>query len=89
MGLQLEGVYNIGTGKETSVLELVDTIHEMTKAKPEIKFAAPFPGEVMRNKADISKIQQTEWFPKVELVDGIRKILLAEGFDFSVIAHLR
>ena len=89
MGLRLEGVYNIGTGKETSVLEVADTIHAMTKAKPDIKFTAPFPGEVMRSKADISKIQQTEWFPKVGLDDGIRKVLVSEGFDFSVVEHLK
>ena len=88
-GLQLEGVYNVGTGKETSVLEVADMVHEMTKAKPDIKFTAPFPGEVMRSKADISKIQQTEWFPKTELGDGIRKILISEGFDFSVVESLK
>lgn len=89
IGLQLEGVYNIGTGKETSVLEIADIIHEMTKSKPSIKFVPAVPGEVYRSKADISKIQQTAWFPKTELQDGIRKILVGEEFDFSVVEHLK
>lgn len=89
MGLNLQGVYNIGTGKETSLLELIDAIHAMTKSKPNIKFLPHVAGDVQRSKADISKIQQTEWFPKVELQDGIRKVLLAEGFDFSVIENLK
>ena len=88
-GLQLEGVYNIGTGKETSLLEVIDIIHAMTKAKPSIKFTPAIQGDVQRSKADISKIQQTEWFPKVELSEGIRKILVGDGFDFSVVEHLK
>ncbi|MBI4174945.1 MAG: NAD-dependent epimerase/dehydratase family protein, partial [Candidatus Aenigmarchaeota archaeon] len=89
MGMKMEGVYNIGTGKEMSLLEVIDMIHAMTKAKPNIKFTAPLAGDVQRSRADISKIQQTEWFPRVELNDGIRKVLMTEGFDFSVIESLK
>ena len=89
MGLNLSGVYNIGTGKDTSIIELIDIIHEMTKSKPNVKFAPPVPGDIQRSKADITKIQQTEWFPKTELIEGIRKILTAEGFDFKTIENLK
>lgn len=88
MGLDMSGVYNIGTGKETSLLQLIDTIHEMTKSKPNVKFL-PALNEIQRSRADINKISATEWYPKVELVDGIRNVLLSQGFDFSVVEHLK
>lgn len=88
LGLELSGVYNVGTGKETSVMELVDIIHDLTKSKPDIKFAPPLQ-EIIRSKADITKITATEWYPKVELVDGIERTLKAEGFDFSVVEHVK
>ena len=75
MGLQMSGTYNVGTGKETSLLEVVDMIHAMTKSKPDIKFTAAPPGEIMRSKADITKIQQTEWYSKVQIQGGIELVL--------------
>ena len=89
LGLEVSGTYNIGTGKETSVMEIVDIIHIMTKSKPNIKFGPAVPGEIMRSKADITNIQKTTWFPKTELPDGITMVLKSQGFDFSVIEHLK
>lgn len=88
MGLNMNGIYNIGTGKETSLLGVIDIIHEMTKSKPNVKFL-PAINEIQRSKADINKISETEWYPKVELVDGIRHVLESQGFDFSVVEHLK
>lgn len=88
LGFEMSGTYNVGTGKETSVLQVVDLIHEMTKSRPDIKFA-PQQQEIQRSRADITKIQQTEWYPKIELPRGIELILKARGFDFSVIEHLK
>ena len=89
LGMENSGTYNVGTGRETSILDLIDVIHNMTKSKPNMKFASPVAGEIQRSKADITKIQQTVWYPKIELAEGIRKILIANGFDFSVIEHLK
>ena len=89
MGLQMSGTYNVGTGKETSLLEVVDMIHAMTKSKPDIKFTAAPPGEIMRSKADITKIQQTEWYSKVQIQGGIELVLKSQGFDFETIKHLK
>ncbi len=88
MGLGMNGTYNIGTGKETSLLGVIDAIHEMTKSRPNVKFL-PAVSEVQRSKADITKISATEWFPRVELVDGIRNTLVSQGFDFSAVEHLK
>jgi len=89
LGLEVSGTYNIGTGKETTVMEIVDMIHSLTKSKPNIKFGPAVPEEIMRSKADITNIQKTTWFPKTELPDGITLVLKSQGFDFSVIDHLK
>ncbi|HLD39406.1 MAG TPA: SDR family NAD(P)-dependent oxidoreductase [archaeon] len=89
LGLEVSGTYNIGTGKETSVMEIVDMIHSLTKSKPNIKFGPAVPEEIMRSKADITNIQKTTWFAKTELPDGITSVLKSQGFDFSVIEHLK
>ncbi len=88
MGLGMSGTYNVGTGKETSLLGVIDIIHDMTKSKPNLKFL-PAANEIQRSRADTTKISTTEWYPKVELVDGIRNILQSQGFDFSVVEHLK
>jgi UDP-glucose 4-epimerase len=63
---------NIGTGTETSVLELVEIInaHVDTGVTPE--FAPPIEGEVNRIYLDISKAKKVlGWQPEVSLEDGI------------------
>ena len=88
LGMENNGVYNVGTGKETSLLEVIDIIHNMTKSKPTIKFAPPLQ-EIQRSKADITKIMPTGWRPRVELPDGIELVLKSQGFDFETIRHLK
>lgn len=75
LGLNRSGVYNLGTGMETSVLHLIDLIHNVTKAKPSAKFTQPVKGEIRRSKADISKIKTIGWEPRITLEDGIRSLL--------------
>ena len=71
----ISGVFNVGTGVETKLLDIIDIIHRLTKAKPFIKFEMPKENEIKRSVADITKIKQTGWAPKVSLEGGIRKIL--------------
>jgi UDP-glucose 4-epimerase len=76
MGLTKSGIYNVGTGVETSLLDVIEIIHQITKNKPNIKFAMPRDNEVKRSKADITKIKHDmRWEPRVDLAEGIRKLL--------------
>jgi UDP-glucose 4-epimerase len=81
MGLENSGTFNAGTGREASLLEILDIIHEITRAKPEYKFALPKQQEIKRSKADISKIRkELGWSPKTDLNSGILKTLADEGW---------
>lgn len=81
LGLDSSGTYNVGTGHEASLLEVLDIIHEITKAKPEIKFELPNEKEIKRSKADTTKIRaELGWQPQVGLRQGILETLKAEGW---------
>ncbi|MCX6818966.1 MAG: NAD-dependent epimerase/dehydratase family protein [Candidatus Aenigmarchaeota archaeon] len=80
MGLKKSGIYNVGTGLETSLLDVIEIIHQLANNKPNIKFAMPRENEVKRSKADITKIKHAlGWGPRIELVEGIRKLLEKPG----------
>lgn len=80
LGLNKSGVYNLGTGSETSVLHLIDLIHNVTKAKPSTKFTQPVKGDIRRSNADISKIKSIGWEPRITLEDGVRALLADSGW---------
>lgn len=81
LGLENSGIYNLGTGIETSVLHLIDLIHEITKSKPNTKFTPPVEGDIRRSRAEIGKIRSIGWEPKISLEDGVRSLLADGGWQ--------
>ncbi|MFH0832939.1 MAG: NAD-dependent epimerase/dehydratase family protein [Candidatus Aenigmatarchaeota archaeon] len=79
LGVENSGIYNVGSGKETSVLQLMDIVKEIANAKPLAKFTMPHENEISRSRADITKIKGLGWEPKVSIVDGIRMTLEESG----------
>jgi UDP-glucose 4-epimerase len=76
----LSGPINIGWGRETSVLELLDALGEVSERGPlpEPQFAPERPGEVRRSCLDVTRArQQLGWEARIELRDGLRKLLAA------------
>lgn len=76
----LSGPVNIGWGRETSVLDLVDALREVGTEfgldLPEPQFAAERLGEVRRSCLDVSRAStELDWRADVELRDGLRTIL--------------
>jgi UDP-glucose 4-epimerase len=77
---ELTGKINVGSGRETSVLDLIAALHELSDegelAEPE--FAPERPGEVRRSVLDATRArQELGWVPQVELRDGLRRVLAA------------
>ncbi len=87
LGIENSGTYNVGTGKDVSVIELINMISEMTRSKADIVFTEPVPGEIVRSKAVIEKIKSI-WLPHTTLDEGVHKLLDLYGFDFSVLNKL-
>ncbi len=80
-------IFQLGTSVETSVVELVRLIQEVTGADAEIDFEARRAGEVYKSCVDISKAQRLlDFSPAIELRDGLaqtaewyRKALVETG----------
>jgi UDP-glucose 4-epimerase len=71
------GSFNIGTGRETSVLDLVELLRELGGGDGfEPKFDPPRAGEVQRISIDSSKAnEELGWQAAVELRDGLARTL--------------
>ena len=73
--------YNIGNNKPTTILELAQTIKELTGSKSEIiksgfgKETRLKEREIEYRVPDISKMKALGWEPKTAVREGIKKIL--------------
>ena len=66
--------FNIGTGVETSVIELASTLQKSAGSNVPIQFAPTRPGEQQRSAVSIEKAQRAlGWSPQVELHDGLEE----------------
>jgi UDP-glucose 4-epimerase len=68
------GVFNVGTGLETSVLELYELCRRVAGVEIEAEPAPPRLGELQRSVLDVSLAEsELGWRPEVELEDGLRR----------------
>jgi len=67
-------VYNVGTGLETSGLEVAEAVIEiMGKPRTLIEFVADRPGHDYRYALDIGRIKDLGWEPTVDLARGLER----------------
>jgi dTDP-glucose 4,6-dehydratase len=68
------GVYNVGTGVETSGLQVAHAVLEiMDKPRSLIEFVADRPGHDYRYALDIDRITQLGWEPKTDFAAGLER----------------
>jgi UDP-glucose 4-epimerase len=68
------GIFNVGTGKETSVNEIFAVIKRLTGLKAKKKHLKAIPGELRRSALNFSKIKrELGWRPKTPLGEGLKK----------------
>ncbi len=66
-------VFNVATGKQTSILELAMKIIEITGTTSSIIFDKPRPGDIRHSLADISEIRKLGFEPEWSLEEGLKK----------------
>ncbi len=74
MGQDSRGVYNVGTGTETSINELFRMLAGLTGSSCKEVHGPAKQGEQMRSVIDSTKIrQELSWDSKVELSEGLKR----------------
>jgi UDP-glucose 4-epimerase len=71
-------VFNIGSGTETSLVELADALQRAMGSHLKLEFGPPRGvNSVTRRQADISRArQQLGWKPEVDLDEGLRRLVV-------------
>ena len=70
-----EGIYNLGTGVETTVQELAETVTVLTGRSPEIIHEPARPGEVKRSRSDIVRAKDFGYRPRYDLTNGLKETI--------------
>lgn len=66
-------IYNMGTGKGTSILEIIQILSETMNIKPEIEYKDPRPGEIGNFVADPNLLNSTFGnIPSTDVHEGIK-----------------
>ena len=66
---------NVGTGKELTIRELSQLVVKAVGFEGEVAFDASKPDGTMRKLIDVSKLHSLGWTHKVEIEDGVKKLL--------------
>jgi len=70
----LGGIYNVGTGVETTGLQVAEAVLEiMGKPHSQIEFVADRPGHDYRYALDVTRITELGWEPQVTLAEGLEQ----------------
>jgi UDP-glucose 4-epimerase len=71
---ELEGVFNVGTGRETSVNELFGHLGKLTNFSEKEVYGPEKRGELLRSVLDCGKLNKaTDWEPRVGVEEGLAK----------------
>ncbi len=79
MRSDLDGVWNVGTGQSTSVLELLRVLERQIGPTVDVRHGPPRLGDVNNSHLSIGSIEKDlGWRPKYGLVEGISDMLRTE-----------
>ncbi len=67
--------FNVGSGKETSVNELIDIFSKILNKKIDVEHTDRTKGQIRNIYMDISKIKKYGFEPKVDLMSGIKNLI--------------
>jgi len=67
--------FNVGSGEEISMRQLIEIIGSITERKPHIEEFSHVHEDTYRLAADISKLRALGYSPKVSLREGVRRLI--------------
>jgi GDP-L-fucose synthase len=72
----VDDIYNVGSGKEVSIINLALLISEIVNYKGKLIFNTSYPDGTPRKLLDITKMSELGWEPKISLSDGLIRTIL-------------
>ncbi|MGQ9485276.1 MAG: NAD-dependent epimerase/dehydratase family protein [Desulfosoma sp.] len=73
---RLSGVFNVGSGRATSIVDLARLICRLTQQPESITFGPERPGDIRHSRADIEAITRVlHWMPRIGLEDGLARTI--------------
>jgi len=72
---KLSGIYNVSTGKETSINDLADMMGKIMKSDCKIINKMAIKGELLRSVLDSSKLMKKGWKPNYNLNEGLKNTI--------------
>lgn len=80
-----EEIFNIGTGTDVTVLELAETMKEVSGFNGTFKFDASKPNGTPRKLMDVSKLTNLGWQAKISLKEGVEMVFEdVKEMEFSI-----
>ena len=76
----IRGIFNVGTGEEHSINDIVKLVEEFLSRKFKVEYKPERPGEIRRNLLDISRLKAEGFKPQKKLKEGIKEII-----DFEIL----
>ena len=70
---KVSGVFNVGSGKKTSIKDLAESILEISNKDLEIKYQHERPGDIIDSYADISKFKKLDFNTEYNLDEGLKE----------------
>lgn len=68
---QVTGVFNVGYGQQTTLLELIHTIQRATRSRSAVQHAPERKGDVRHSLADTTRLNQAGFRPRYSLTKGL------------------
>lgn len=72
-------VYNVATGRETSILNVVQGLEAITEHKAQILFSEIRTGDIDRSFADISRLRALGFIPRYSLLKSLQEYVTSTG----------
>ncbi len=74
------GMWNVGTGQATSILQLLHELESLLKPATEIRYGPARQGDVVNSRLSVSSIEKDlGWRPEYDLTRGVSRMLQEEG----------